>query len=382
MPLFHSNFRIRDSTTSISPINDGYWNDVLSLFNSDNDHYVSAWKALKNPDIQSAVTQLAGDLGSAKLKANMPRAQGILDNPSKLSNPRTFWVTMFAQMILGGEAFAYRWRNANGIDDHWEYLRPSQVQIFELSDGSGLVYNISFDEPDIGLMNNVPASDVIHLRYFSMNGMTGISPLHSLATTLNVKKQSDQLTLKALAQSVTANSVLSEPSQVADQYALARAKTLTKQLQTSGGVPVVLMPGETFTPLEIKSNISNLLSQVDWTSTQIAKAFQIPDSYLNGQGDQQSSILQIQGMYGNTLNRDMNMVLSELNWQLSADITADIRQAIDPLHDSYAAALLGTKNLQANQVAAALKEVGFLPADIPDAVQSVAPDPPQKGVNE
>ncbi|MGL2219057.1 phage portal protein [Oenococcus oeni] len=382
MPLFHSNFRIRDSTTSISPINDGYWNDVLSLFNSDNDHYISAWKALKNPDIQSAVTQLSGDLASAKLKANMPRAQGILDNPSKLSNPRTFWVAMFAQMILGGEAFAYRWRNANGIDDHWEYLRPSQVQVGELSDGSGLVYNISFDEPDTGLMNNVPASDVIHLRYFSMNGMTGISPLHSLATTLNVKKQADALTLKALAQSVTANSVLSEPSQVADQYALARAKTLTKQLQASGGVPVVLMPGETFTPLEIKSNISNLLSQVDWTSTQIAKAFQIPDSYLNGQGDQQSSILQIQGMYGNTLNRDMNMVLSELNWQLSADITADIRQAIDPLHNSYAASLLGTKNLQPNQVAAALKEVGFLPADIPDAVQSVAPDPPQKGVNE
>ncbi|KGH93456.1 hypothetical protein X464_04740 [Oenococcus oeni S23] len=76
MPLFHSNFRIRDSTTSISPINDGNWNDVLSLFNSDNDHYISAWKALKNPDIQSAVTQLSGDLASAKLKANMPRAQG------------------------------------------------------------------------------------------------------------------------------------------------------------------------------------------------------------------------------------------------------------------------------------------------------------------
>ncbi|KGO32084.1 hypothetical protein Q757_03175 [Oenococcus alcoholitolerans] len=114
-------------------------------------------------------------------------------------------------------------------------------------------------------------------------------------------------------------------------------------------------------------------------STQIAKAFQIPDSYLNGQGDQQSSLTQIQGMYGNTLNRDMQMVLSELNWQLSADITADIRRAIDPQYNTYASALLNSKNLEANQVVKALQDIGYLPDDIPQATQSGASDPPQKG---
>ncbi|OIL07622.1 phage portal protein, partial [Oenococcus oeni] len=317
-----------------------------------------------------------------------PRAQGILDNPSATANARTFWVTMFAQMILGGESFAYRWRNANGIDARWEYLRPSQVQVYELSDGSGLTYNLSFDEPDIGMMENVPQSDMIHLRYFSMNAMTGFSPLYSLVKTLDIKKQSDVLTLKALAQSVTANSVLQEPANVDDNYAMARSKTLMKQLQTSGGIPVVLAPGETFTPLEIKSNISSLLSQVDWTSTQIAKAFQIPDSYLNGQGDQQSSLDQIEGLYANTLNRDMNMVLSELNNKLNANITADIRKAIDPLGNDYATALLSSKNLTADQVSFALQQNGYLPSGMPKApvatsttTTSVAADPPQEGEN-
>nr|CAD19141.1 hypothetical protein [Oenococcus phage fOg44] len=388
MPLFHSNFHIRDSTAEY-PISTSQWSQVLSSVDPYKGHYISAWKALRNPDIQSAVTQLAGDLGSAKLKANMPRAQGILDNPSKLSNPRTFWVTMFAQMILGGEAFAYRWRNANGIDDHWEYLRPSQVQIFELSDGSGLVYTVSFDEPDIGIVENIPSSDMIHFRYFSMNGMTGISPLYSLLTTLNIKKQSDQLTIKALSQSVVASSVLSEPTRVSDKYALGRAKTLKKQLESADGIPVVLMPEETFTPLEMKSNIANLLGQVDWTSTQIAKAFQIPDSYLNGQGDQQSSITDISGLYAHTLNRDMNMVLSELNWQLSANIAADIRQAIDPLGNNYATALLGSKNLSADQVSFALQQNGYLPSGMPKApvaasttTTSVANNPPQEGEDD
>lgn len=363
------------------PVGLNNWQDVLSFLSPDNGNYVSAWDALQNPDVQSAVTQIAGDLASAKLKSDKPRIQGILDNPSKVSNARTFWVAMFAQMILGGEAFAYRWRNVNGVDDHWEYLRPSQVQTFQLSDGSGLIYMLSFDEPDIGIIENVPSSDMIHIRYFSMNGMTGISPLYSLANTLNIKNKSDQLTLSALAQSITVNSTLELPGQVSDNYAMARAKTLMKQVQTSGGVPVTLMPGEKLMPLEIKSNIASLLQQVDWTSTQIAKALQIPDSYLNGQGDQQSSIEQIQGMYSNTLHRDMQMVLSELNQKLTANITADIRKAIDPLYDNYAKTLLSTRILQPAQITQALKDVGYLSENIPDAVPVVG-QPPQKGENE
>lgn len=383
MPLFHSNFKIRDSTaTTAQPVGISDWQDVLSFLTPDNGTYISAWDALKNPDIQSAVTQLSGDLASAKLLADKPRLQGILDNPSKVANSRTFWVTMFAQMILGGEAFAYRWRNTNGVDDHWEYLRPSQVQTFQLSDGSGLIYTLSFDEPNIGIIDKVPSSDMIHLRFFSMNGMTGISPLYSLVNTLDIKKKSDQLTLSALAQSVSVNSTLELPGQVDDKYAMARAKTLMKQLQTSGGVPVTLMPGEKLTPLEIKSNIASLLQQVDWTSTQIAKALQMPDSYLNGQGDQQSSIEQIQGMYGNTLNRDIQMVLSELNQKLSANISADIRHAIDPLYDSYAKSLLSSKTLESPQITAALKEVGWLSPNVPDPSQSVVEQPPQEGENE
>ncbi len=125
-------------------------------------------------------------------------------------------------------------------------------------------------------------------------------------------------------------------------------------------------------------NVSSLLSQVDWTSTQIAKAFQIPDSYLNGQGDQQSSLDQIEGLYANTLNRDMNMVLSELNNKLNANITADIRKAIDPLGNDYATALLASKNLTAAQVSIALKESGYLSQNVPNGV---AADPPQEGEN-
>ncbi|MFM9785425.1 hypothetical protein, partial [Streptomyces scabiei] len=111
--------------------------------------YVSAKDALENSDIYSAVNQISGDLATVQLMANIPRAQGILNNPSTTANGHTFWQSMYSQLLLGGECFAYRWRNPNGLDLRWEYLRPSQVQTYLLDDGSGLTYTVTFDEPNL-----------------------------------------------------------------------------------------------------------------------------------------------------------------------------------------------------------------------------------------
>ena len=75
---------------------------------------------MKNSDIYSIVFQLSADLANGKLKADAPRAQGILNNPTQTSNAHAFWQSMFAQLLLGGECFAYRWRNQNGTDMTWE----------------------------------------------------------------------------------------------------------------------------------------------------------------------------------------------------------------------------------------------------------------------
>ncbi|MCT3286851.1 phage portal protein, partial [Lactiplantibacillus pentosus] len=106
--------------------------------------------------------------------------------------------------------FAYRWRNPNGLDLRWEYLRPSQVQTYLLDDGSGLTYTVTFDEPNLGVLQYVPQSDMIHIRWASTDGgMTGNSPLKALSNELQVKSSSNSLTLAALARSISAPGVLS-----------------------------------------------------------------------------------------------------------------------------------------------------------------------------
>ena len=350
---------------------------ILHFLNPDSsDKYVDARTALKNSDIYSIVFQLSADLANGRLQANMPRAQGILDNPTLTSNAHAFWQSMFAQLLLGGECFAYRWRNQNGTDMTWEYLRPSQVTPFLLEDGSGLIYNINFDEPEIGVMGAVPQSDLIHIRLLSQNGgKTGISPLSALANELQIKDQSNKLTLSALGRSIIAPGVLSIKHGVllSDKEKASRSRQFMKQTSDSKNGPIVLDDLEEYTPLEVKSNVAQLLNQVTWTSAQIAKVYGVSDSIINGQGDQQSSIQMMGNAYIKSLSRYAKAVTGELNNKLSADITLDLRSAIDPLGDEYASTIANLQKngtLGANQASWLLQQAGYLPDDLPEKEQT------------
>lgn len=373
MPFFKPPTTINNSIGIQSvPVED---DNVVNFLTPTGSHeYVSANDALKNSDIYSAVNQISGDLATVQLMANMPRAQGILNNPSTTANGHTFWQSMYSQLLLGGECFAYRWRNPNGLDLRWEYLRPSQVQTYLLDDGSGLTYTVTFDEPQLGVLQYVPQSDMIHIRWASTDGgKTGNSPLKALSNEIQIKNSSNDLTLAALARSISAPGVLTAKKGgglLTTKMKISRSREFIRQVNHSNGGPVVLDDLEEYTPLEMKADVTKLLSQTDWTSKQIAKVFGIPDSYLNGQGDQQSNIDQIKGMYTNALNRYLQAILAELDNKLNAKITANIRTAVDPLGDSFAATLSGLAKdgtIANNQATWLLKQTGYFPDEMPDA---------------
>lgn len=369
MPVFRPP-EIKNQVQSV-PVEDS---DIVNFLTPNGQRdYVSATDALKNSDIYSVVSQLSGDLATVQLSANMPRAQGILNNPSNTANGHAFWQSMFAQLLLGGECFAYRWRNVNGVDLRWEYLRPSQVETYLLEDGSGLTYTVTFDETQLGVRQYVPQGDMIHIRLTGINGgQTGISPLEALTSELQIKDASNGLTLAALARSISAPGVLSiqHGGLLSEKMKASRSRNFMRQVNKSNGGPVVIDELEEYKPLEMKADVTKLLSQTDWTSKQIAKVFGIPDSYLNGQGDQQSSIDQIKGMYANALNRYMQCIVSELDNKLNATITANLRPAIDPLGDAFATTLSGLAKdgtIANNQATWVLQQLGYFPADMPEA---------------
>lgn len=332
--------------------------------------YTSADKALENSDLYSVINQISADIATSHFTASMKRTQALIDNPSSTTNPHAFWQSVVAQLLLDGNSYAYMWRNINGQVVRLEYLRPSQVSAFLLDDGSGLVYNITFDEPKIGVVQNVPQGDLLHFRLLSTSGgMIGRSPLLSLQNELNIKNSSNGLTLQALGKAIVPNGVLhiKGAGLLSTDEKIAQSDSFQKQANSSAG-PVILDDLSEYTPLEIKSDVSKLLASTDWTSKQVAKVYGISDSYLNGTGDQQSSINMVEGVYANSLNRYARVIQSEMSSKFSADIQVDVSPAIDQDQSSYIGVLANAVKggmVTPEQANYLLHKKGFLTDDVP-----------------
>lgn len=364
MPIFNL-------STGSPPSNQGGFFDITDpefLATLNGSEWVSAETALKNSDLFSIISQLSNDLATAKLTTSRKQMQGIVDNPSNNANRFNFYQSIFAQMLLGGEAFAYRWRNDNGRDMKWEYLRPSQVSFNRLDNQNGLYYNITFDDPRIPPKQHVPQSDILHFRLLSVDGgLTSVSPLMALGRELDIQKASDKLTLNSLKNALNANGILKiKGGGLLDfKTKVSRSRQAMKQMQ---GGPLVLDDLEDFTPLEIKSNVAQLLKQADWTTGQFAKVYGIPENVVGGQGDQQSSLEMSSNVYSKAVARYLRPFLSELSQKLSCDVDADIFPAVDPTGANYISrinSMVKSGTLAQNQGLYILQQAEILPKELP-----------------
>ncbi|MDA3769174.1 phage portal protein [Streptococcus thermophilus] len=366
MPMFNFTNQASESPVVAQFFSEDDYNYLAT--NTVGNEWVSAKTALKNSDLFSIINQLSSDLATVKLKANK-RMQGIIDNPTNNSNRFGFYQSIYAQMLLGGEAFAYRWRNENGRDVKWEFLRPSQVSMNPINYERGLYYDITFDDPKIGSKMNIPQNDVLHFRLLSVDGgKTSVSPLMALTRELNIQKASDNLTLNSLKNALNANGVLKIKGGGLLDFKTKQSRSRQAMKQMMGG-PLVLDDLEEFEPLEIKSNVAQLLSQADWTTGQFAKVYGIPDDVVGGKGDQQSSLEMSMNVYAKAVARYLRPFISELSNKLSCEIDADLFPAVDPTGSSYIKRvndLVKTGVVDQNQGLYMLQQAEILPKDLPD----------------
>lgn len=346
--------------------------------------WVSAKSALKNSDLFSIINQLSNDLATVKLTATNERIQGIIDNPTNNANRFGFYQSIFAQMLLGGEAFAYRWRNVNGKDVKWEFLRPSQVSVNTMDYENGLYYNITFDDPKIGAKLNVPQNDVLHFRLLSVDGgKTSVSPLMALTRELNIQKASDNLTLNSLKNALNANGILKIKGGGLLDFKTKQSRSRQAMKQMNGG-PLVLDDLEDFQPLEIRSNVAQLLNQADWTTGQFAKVYGIPENVVGGQGDQQSSLEMSSNVYAKAVSRYLRPFVSELINKLGCDIDSDIFPAVDPTGSNYIkriSELVKTGVVAQNQGLYMLQQAEIVPKELPKG-ENLNPTKTVKGGDE
>ena len=293
---------------------------------------ISATQALKNSDLYSVTSLISSDIAGARFKGTNSLAVELLNHPSKFNNKVSYWQTALLNLLLNGNSFMLIERDGGVVSG----LRmiPSNAVTIDITDDV-LTYDINaFDE--FPTINNVPASDMIHAKIMAygdtqLDMLIGHSPLEALANEINQQNQANKLSLTTLKGAINPTSLIKIPEGTLSKEAKKAVRSEFEEANTgeNAGRVMVLDQSADFSTVSINADVAKYLSNLDWGRTQIAKTFGVPDSYLNGSGDQQSSLDQISALYVGGLNRYIEPLLSELNFKLGGDIQLDMAQIVD-----------------------------------------------------
>lgn len=344
---------------------------------------VNADSALRNSDVFSVIFRVSSDIASATFKSPNDAVLQVLNNPTPLINSYSFFQSSIAQMMLTGNSYILIHRTKGNITG-LESIPFDWVQI-ELNDNStATTYTVNFD--DNRGTKVFPSTDIIHLRCFvsgqSATQFVGTSPLDSLSEEIGIQNYSNKLASSALQHAIMPSFVINVPQGALDAEAKNNIRDQFEQANggDNAGRAMVLDQSATVNTLQLNPDTANLISSVNFSQTQIAKAFVLPLNYLNGQGDQQSSATDLQDFYANSLTAYISPLLSELSMKLGAPIhidTSDItdlnhQQLISNIRDLATGKTPIITPMQAQQI---LINRGAFPELIPTPVAQ----PPQTG---
>lgn len=295
---------------------------------------VSATLALQNSDLYAVTSLISSDIAGAKFLGNSPFTD-LLNNPNNRVSAYNHWQTYLLDILLNGNGLMFIKRDKNGLATELVNI-PSQSVVINLDDITGEVtYKVS---NFIGLESGTyKSSDVIHTRIMAygsnqLDNLLGHSPLESLATELEQQAVSNKLSLATIKNVVNPATVLKLPEAgLMTDEAKDKVRSSFEKANSgdNSGRTIILDESANLSTLNVNADVAKYLSQLDWGRTQIAKAFGVPDSYLNGNGDQQSSLQMTTALYVNGLNKYIEPMLSEINMKLGGGIHLDMRSITD-----------------------------------------------------
>ncbi|MFD0897324.1 phage portal protein [Loigolactobacillus binensis] len=333
--------------------------------------------ALKNSDVLTAVSHVANNV------ARFPYAiidektgtivQGneldyLLNKKANTAMDSYHWkFAMTVNTILTGDSYTRIVRDP--LTDKpalLEFYLPSQTYVDD-SHADALIYEFTPNNSNKTIVE--PAANVIHWKFFSYDGVHGRSPLLSLRDEIGLQESGIQ-TLKRFFKSGLKGSILNAKGKLSRE---ARKKMREDfefaQEGSSGGSPIVVDETMEYKPLEVDTNVLQLINSNNYSTAQIAKALHVPAYKLAVNSPNQS----IQQLNEDFIKSDLPYyfapITAELQLKLFDDLErhqwrfeVDSRQETGLTVDDAKKAVEGGL-LTPNQ---ALIESGRVPVDNPD----------------
>ena len=328
MGFFRKIFRSRTLANGTTPLL------VFSGGKIQTETAIDANEAFKNSDVFATIERISSDIASCSFNAQ--QYQTLLDNPFKLMNPYSGWQSVLIQLLLNGNAYVVLHRNNQNLITQLEPVSSDDVELTLTDNAADIVYTVHYtdERPD----HDYSSADMLHFKLVTpgmdVNQYTGVSPLISLVSELGIQDNSKKLTLTSLIHAIAPTNIYSTPNALTDPDAKETIREAFEKANTgdNAGRLLVMDAGAKLETIDVTPNVAKLLDNSTFAQTQIAKAFGIPDSYLNGQGDQQSSIEMIRSFYQNALTMYIRPIESELSFKLGSPVKLDVTSAIDVDH--------------------------------------------------
>lgn len=298
---------------------DAFLDVLVSITSDDETTQYSSIKALRNSDVYAAVKIIASDIATSELYAENKGTTITKLINSKPNNYMSAWHYKFSQvanMLLNGNAFSLIERDETGAPVALHALLNGNVSIEQLDDGT--VQYIHSDDGEKTVLN---ASDVLHFKYFSTDGLTGISPLYALRDELKLQERGNKLLAGFFKRGVNGSGILKVRKSNLDKKAKEsiRQKFEDANAGDANALRTVILDEEMdYTPIQINTDILKLVNNNDWNTKQIAKVFGLSTDRLGVEANH-SNTIQSNVMYlRNTLTHFLKAIESEINFKLDS----------------------------------------------------------------
>ena len=273
---------------------------------------------LRNSDVFTAIKIIASDIASSPLqvvKKGMPQDENEIvhlmnTKPNLEMDGWHFKFSLAANMLLNGNSFAEIIREDGKVKEL--HLLPNSSVTVKQNDSGKVSYQIGDKK------RKKAPEDVLHFKYFTQDGLTGLSPLYALKDEVKIQKAGNKTWFSFFTRGVNGTGILKVQKSDLDN----NAKTAIREKfeAANGGEnslrTIILDDTMDYKTLEINTDVLKLVNSSDWTSKQIAKCFGIPVERLGVENihssNAQSNLLYLK----NTLIHYFNVFTSEMNVKL------------------------------------------------------------------
>lgn len=289
---------------------------ILESIRSYSGNISSLWEnsdVLKSPYIALSVRKIATDVASQRFtyddNSNNRLLRLLNFQPNEKMNAFDFWSAMVSQCLLNGMSFAFIERTGNRVSSLTPI--PTERMTVTVDTASNKATYLLDDNKKLN------PNDLLIIKFFTVDGIKGISPIEALTEDLNIQKNKNKLLNKVFSSNFIGRQVLKlNTDATLDAEAKANIRNKFTKVNNDPTAPIVIDKDFDLSELPVNEELIQTANDQEWSIKDISAMFCIPLDYygreLDHSSNQMSSTMWLQqGLVGY-----FAPILSEINSKL------------------------------------------------------------------